>query len=64
MMFLLFLVPMAILGALLAWMSWRARHRQVALTMAGVCLVCTLLSLGILVAGFVLYEALPPAFGG
>ena len=64
MMFLLLLVPLALLGAVLAWMSWRARQRRVALTMAGISLVCTLLSLGILVAGFVLYAALPPAFGG
>lgn len=58
MMFLLLLVPLALLCAVLAWMSWRARHRQVALVMAGVSLVCTGVSAGIILAGIFLYESL------
>lgn len=57
MMFLLLLVPLAVLCAVLAWMSWRARHRQVALIMAGVSLVCSGLSVGIILAAIILYDA-------
>lgn len=58
MMFLILLIPLAILGAILSWMSWRARHRRVALAMASFCLVCSVLSLGIILAGIFFYEAL------
>lgn len=64
MMFLLLLIPMALLGAILAWMSWRARHRRAALVMAGVSLVCTVLSAGILLGSLLLFQALPPNFTG
>ncbi len=59
MMFLLLLLPMALLGAVLAGLSWRARHRRAALVMAGIGLVCAVLSAGILLGGFCLYQALP-----
>jgi len=58
MLFLIFLVPIAILGAVLAWMCWRARQRQVALVMTAVSLVCSGLSLAIILTGFFFYEAL------
>jgi len=58
MMFLILLIPIAILGAVLAWMSWRVRHRRVALVMAGISLVSSALSVAILVAGLFFYETL------
>jgi len=58
MLFLIFLVPIAILGAVLAWMCWRARQRHVALVMTAVSLVCSGLSLAIILTGFFFYEAL------
>lgn len=64
MLFLLLLIPMTLLGAVLAWMSWRARHRRAALVMAGICLVCSVLSVILLIASFLLYEALPPHLVG
>ena len=64
MMFLLLLLPLALLGAVLAWMSWRARQRRVALVMAGVSLVCVVLSAGIIVAALLLYQALPVQITG
>lgn len=57
-MFLVLLVPMALLGAILAWMSWRARHRRVALVMAGLSLVCSGVSAVLLLAGLFLCRAL------
>lgn len=59
MMFLLLLLPMALLGIVLAGMSWRARHRRAALVMAGIGLLCTILSAGILLAGLYFYQTLP-----
>jgi len=35
MLLILLLLPAVALGWVLAWMSWRARHRRVALTIAG-----------------------------
>ena len=64
MMFLLFLIPIALLGAVLAWMSWRVRQRRVALVMAGVSLVCVVVSTGIIVAALLLYHALPDQIAG
>jgi len=58
MMFLILSVPLAILGAVLAWMSWRARHRQVALVMVSICLVFSLLSVAIILGGLFFYQAL------
>jgi hypothetical protein len=64
MMFLLLLLPMALLGTVLAWLSWRARHRRAALVMAGVSLVCAILSAGVLLAGLFLYQSLPSHIAG
>lgn len=58
MMFLILLVPLAILGAVLAWMSWRVRHRQVALVMAAISLVSSILSVAIIMTGLFFYDAL------
>ena len=63
-MILLLLVPLAVLGAVLAWLSWRARQRRIALALAGFCLLCSGLSAGILVFSWLLYEALPPSVTG
>ena len=64
MMFLLLLIPLALLGAVLAWLCWRARQRRAALVMAGISLVCTVLSAGIFLAGLLLYQALPVQIAG
>jgi hypothetical protein len=64
MMFLLLLIPLALLGVVLAGLSWRARQRRTALVMAGISLVCTVLSAGILLAGLLLYQALPVQITG
>ena len=61
MLFLIFLIPIAILGAIIAWKCWRAKHPQVALVVAAVSLVCTALSIGIFCLGLFLYQALPVA---
>jgi uncharacterized membrane protein YozB (DUF420 family) len=58
MMFLILLIPLAILGAVLAWMSWRVRHRQVALVMAAISLVSSILSVAIIMTGLFFYDAL------
>ncbi|HKK01799.1 MAG TPA: hypothetical protein VJ955_06485 [Desulfuromonadales bacterium] len=63
-MLLFLLVPMTLLCAVLAWMSWRASHRRVALTMAGVSLVCLILSAGTVWGSYYLYEALQIPGGG
>ena len=64
MMFLLLLIPLALLGAVLAWMSWRARQCRVALLMVGVSLVCAVVSAGIIVGALLLYQALPAHMAG
>jgi len=64
MLFLIFLVPIAILGAVVAWMCWRARQRQIAVIMASISLVCTGLSVGIVIAGLFFYEALQTPLAG
>jgi hypothetical protein len=64
MMFLLLLIPLALLGAVLAWLSWRARQRRAALVMAAVGLVCAVLSVGLILAGLLLYQALPVQITG
>lgn len=58
MLFLIFLVPIAILCAVIAWMCWHARQRQVALVMTAVSLVCSGLSLVIILTGLFFYQAL------
>lgn len=58
MLFLILLVPLTLLGAILAWMCWRARQRRVALIMAGISLVCAGVSAAILLVGLFLYDAL------
>jgi len=58
MLFLILLVPLTLLGAILAWMCWRARQRRVALVMAGLSLVCTGISAAFLLVGLFLYDAL------
>lgn len=58
MLFLILLIPLAILGAVLAWMSWRVSHRQVALVMAAISLVSSVLSVAIIVTGLFFYDAL------
>jgi len=64
MLFLLLLVPMALLGATLAWLCWRARQRRVALVLAGISLASAGVSAVLLLAGFFLYGALQlPASG-
>ena len=63
-MFLVLLIPMTLLCAALTWMSWRANHRQVALIMAGVSLVCLILSVGTVFGGYYLYEVLKTSGGG
>jgi len=64
MLFLILLVPIAILGAVVAWLCWKARQRQVAVIMASISLVCTGLSLGIIVASLFFYEALQSPLAG
>lgn len=63
-MFLVLLIPMTLLCAALTSMSWRANHRQVALIMAGVSLVCLILSAGTIFGGYYLYEVLKTPSGG
>jgi hypothetical protein len=58
MLFALLLLPIAILSACLAWLSWRARHRQVAFVMTCICLVCSGLAIGAVLAGVFFYEML------
>lgn len=64
MLFLILLVPIAILGAIVAWMCWRAKQRQVAFIMAGISLVCSGLSIGIIVASLFFYQALESPLAG
>jgi len=64
MLFLLLLVPMTLLGAILAWLCWRARQRRVALVLAGISLASAGVSAVLILAGLFLYDALQlPAFG-
>jgi hypothetical protein len=58
MLFLLLLLPIALLSAILAWMCWRARQHQVALVMFGICLVCSGLSIGMILTSLIFYEML------
>lgn len=58
MIFLLLLIPMALLCAILAGMSWRVRQRRVSLVLAGMSLLCSGLAAGIFLAGLFLVRAL------
>jgi len=62
-MILILLIPIALLTAIVAWLSWRARHPQVALTMAGISLLCSGLSVVTIVAGVYFYEVLEKSLG-
>jgi hypothetical protein len=64
MLFLVLLIPLAFLGAVLAWMSWCARHRKVALAMVGISLVSSGLSIGIILACFYFYQTFQVAAAG
>lgn len=64
MLLLILLLPIAILSGLLAWMTWRAKHRQVAFIMGGICLVCSGISLFIIFGSLFFVQALQtPAAG-
>lgn len=61
MLFLLFLVPMALLSAFLTWRCWQVRHPRVAMAMTVTCVGCALCSVyGILY----LYQALKVPVAG
>jgi len=57
-LFLLLSVPISLIAGFVAWMSWRARHRGVAFTMAGISIIFTGISLAIIIVGLFFYEAL------
>ncbi|ORJ62842.1 hypothetical protein C2E25_12375 [Geothermobacter hydrogeniphilus] len=55
--FLFFSIPIAAVSGVVAWMSWRARHKGVAFTMAGICAVFSGISLTIIVVSLFFYQA-------
>lgn len=64
MLFLLVLVPMALLSAFLAWRCWQVKHPRIAVAMAITCVGCTLCSALLIYGLLYLYEALKiPAAG-
>jgi len=58
MLFLLLLLPAIALGWVLAWLSWRARHRRVALTIAGFSLLGSAAVAALVCASWIFIEGL------
>lgn len=58
MLFLLFLVPMALLSAFLTWRCWQVRQPRVAVAMAVTCVGCALCSALLIYGMLYLYQAL------
>jgi len=56
MLFLLLSIPIAAISGLVAWRSWRARHKGVAFTMAGICVAFSAISLTIIIMSLFFYE--------
>ena len=63
MLFLLLLIPIAILCALLAWLSWRARHPKVALVMVGISLFSSTICVITIISSIYFYQALEKSLG-
>ncbi|BCA79688.1 hypothetical protein [Desulfuromonas sp. AOP6] len=63
MLFLLLLIPIAILCAILAWLSWRARHRKVALVMVGISLFSSTICIVTIIGSVFFYQALEKSLG-
>lgn len=58
MLFLMLLVPMALLSAFLTWRCWQVKHPRVAVAMAATCLGCIICSALLIYGMIYLYEAL------
>lgn len=58
MLFLMLLIPLALLSAFLAWRCWQVAHPKVALAMVAACLACTVMSALLIYGMHYLYEAL------
>ncbi|MDW7646379.1 MAG: hypothetical protein SCI25_15225 [Desulfuromonadales bacterium] len=63
MLFLMLLIPLAILCSILAWLSWRARHRKVALVMVGISLFSTSICVVTIISSIYFYQALEKSLG-
>ncbi len=64
MLFLLLLIPAALLTAFLTWRCWQVKHPRVAVVMAVTCIGCIICSALLIYGMLYLYEALKlPASG-
>jgi len=63
MLFLMLLIPIAILCAILSWLSWRASHPKVALVMAGISLFSSTICVATIVGSVFFYQALEKSLG-